>query len=163
MVTAACITGQLGIDMRSALLRVMKLSQGIVALLYTILVFSFLVNVPSAIADGVSSKTNAPTGVYASLSAAPERFTVELQTNGIYTVLVTGLMSTNRQSGTWSWDGVKRQFSLKPNTNGGAFLYELRLLRLDPRQPDTLQWIPLQGIGSAGAIDYVRFKRKNEP
>ena len=142
----------------------MKLCQGMVALLYTILVFSFLVNAPSAIADEVSSKTNAPTGVYVSLSAAPERFTVELQTNGTYTVLLTGLRSTNRESGAWSWDGIKRQFSLKPNTNGGAFSYELRLLRLDPRQPDTLQWIHLQGIGSgAGALDYVRFKRKNEP
>ena len=129
-------------------------------ILSTFLIFSFLANAQSAELSGM---TNAPTGGYASLSAATDLFTIELRTNGTYTVIVTNLMSTNSQSGVWNWDATKRQFSLKPDTTG-TFSYELRLLRVDPRHPDTLRWIPLQGIGSAeGAIDYVRFKRKDEP
>lgn len=104
-------------------------------------------------------ETNAPTGVYVSLSSMPERITIDLKTNGLYTVLAMGL-NTNSQTGVWKWDEAKRQFSLTPNTNS-VFPYELRVLRVDPRQSDTLQWIPLKGIGSAsGAIDFVRFKRK---
>lgn len=124
-------------------------------------VFTFgFIGVECASAD--DTHTNAPTGVYVSLSAIPERFTVELKTNGVYSVSVTGLR-TNSQAGVWKWDALRQQFSLTPRTKGGAFDYQLRVLRVDPRQSETLQWIPLGGIGQAsGAIDYVRFKRKDE-
>jgi hypothetical protein len=109
-----------------------------------------------------NTNTTAPTGLYLSLSDRPERITVDLKTNGVYTVLVTGLQ-TNRRSGLWTWDGEKQQFLLTPGTNTSTLAYEIRILRVDPRQEQTLQWIPSRGIGTmAGAIDYVRFKRKDD-
>ena len=106
-----------------------------------------------------AAQTNAPTGLYISLLDIPERFTVDLKTNGVYSVLAAGVR-TNSQTGVWKWDDVRRQFLLTPRTNS-AFGYQLRVLRVDPRQPETLQWIPLGAFGQAGgAIDYVRFKRK---
>jgi hypothetical protein len=123
----------------------------------------WLLQIPSIgfAAETITNPT-APTGLYISLSDRPERITVDLKTNGVYTVLATGLQ-TNRQSGVWTWDGTKRQFLLTPGTNRSAFAYELRTLRVDPRQEHTLQWIPHRGIGTiAGAIDYVRFKRKDD-
>ena len=128
------------------------------AIAISVLAFGFIGLVPAA----GETHTNAPTGVYVSLSDIPERFTVALKTNGVYSVFATGLR-TNSQTGVWRWDALKRQFSLTPTTNGGTFDYQLRVLRVDQRQPEILQWIPLGGIGQAsGAIDYVRFKRKDE-
>jgi hypothetical protein len=139
----------------------MKLRRDIASTLLAILSVWLLGIAHISFATETTSNTNAPTGLYVSLSDLPERFVVDLKTNGAYTVLSTG-MSTNSQSGVWKWDDAKREFRLTPGTNGGAFSYELRVLRIDPRQPDTLQWIPLHGIGTAtGAIDYVRFKRKD--
>ena len=124
----------------------------------SVLAFGFI----GLVAAAGETHTNAPTGVYVSLSDRPERFTVELRSNGVYSVLATGLR-TNSQTGVWRWDALKRQFSLTPSTNGGTFDYQFRVLRVDKRQPETLQWIPLGGIGQAsGAIDYVRFKKKDE-
>ena len=135
----------------------MRLQHAIALFVFTV---GFAGLVEHASAD--KTHTNAPTGIYVSLSDMPERFIVELKTNGVYSVLATGLR-TNSQTGVWSWDAAKRQFSLTPRTNGNTFHYQLRVLRIDPRQPATLQWIPLGGIGQAsGAIDYVRFKRKDE-
>jgi hypothetical protein len=82
--------------------------------------------------------------------------------NGAYSAVTTGLR-TNSQTGVWRWESARRQFSLTPSKNGSAFEYQLRVLRVDPRQPQTLQWIPLGGIGRmSGAVDYIRFKRKGE-
>jgi len=109
-----------------------------------------------------TTNATAPTGLYVSLSDRPERFVIDLKTNGVYTVLATGFQ-TNIQSGVWRWDEMRRQFLLTPGTNSSAFEYELRVLRVDPRQAHTLQWIPLRGVGtSAGVIEYVRFKRKED-
>jgi hypothetical protein len=122
-----------------------------------------LLRIPSAeSAAETNTNTTVPAGLYLSLSDRPERITVDLKTNGVYTVLVTGLQ-TNRQSGLWTWDGTKQQFLLTPGTNTSTLAYEIRILRVDPRQEQTLQWIPSRGIGTmAGAIDYVRFKRKDD-
>ena len=110
----------------------------------------------------VNVKTNAPTGLYASVTDIPDRFIVQLSTNGDYQVYTTGLR-TNSQRGRWKWDDKGQEFFLTPSTNSVAFSYEFRRLRVDPDQADTLQWIPLHGVGAtAGAIDYVRFKRKDE-
>lgn len=108
-----------------------------------------------------NGNTNAPTGRYASISDLPEQFVVQFNTNGTYKVQTTGLR-TNSQSGVWRWDDKKLQFQLTPTTNSTRFEYEFRQLRVDPRQPDTLQWIPVHNIGaSGGALDYVRLKRKD--
>ena len=121
-------------------------------------------------ASAEQAHTNAPTGVYVSLSDIPAQFTVELKTNGVYSVFATGIR-TNSQTGVWRWDALRRQFSLTPSTNGGTFDYQFRVLRVDQREPEILQWIPLGRSGQAsgggisqasGTIDYVRFKRKGE-
>ena len=114
-----------------------------------------------AIAVEMTAATNAPTGLYVAVLNA-ERFTVDLKTNGVYRVEVAGIR-TNSQTGVWKWDEERRQFSLTSNTNSTAFPYRLRVLRVDRREPDTLQWIPALGTGTvAGAIDYIRFRRKRE-
>ena len=131
-------------------------------LIIVILVLTVGLIEPVERASAEPVQTNAPTGVYVSLSDIPERFTVDLKTNGVYSALATGLR-TNSQTGVWRWDEVGRRFLLTPSTNGGTLGYQLRVLRVDPRQPETLQWIPLGGIGqAAGAIEYVRFKRKDQ-
>ena len=113
-------------------------------------------------AAGTNGDTNAPTGLYASVSDLPERFVVQLSTNGTYKVHATGLR-TNSQSGVWKWDDKRQQFLLTPDPNNSSFSYEFRRLRVDQRQPDTLQWLPLHGtVTMEGAIDYVRLKRKDE-
>lgn len=142
--------------------RVMKLRRDIVAMLPAILGVWLLAVACIGCAAEATTNTNVPTGLYVSLSDLPDRFIVDLKTNGVYTVMTTGLR-TNSQSGVWRWNDAKREFLLTPVTNGGAFSYELRVLRIDPRQADTLQWILPHGVGTAtGAIEYVRFSRKNE-
>jgi hypothetical protein len=111
----------------------------------------------------VSAGTNAPTGLYSSVLDIPERFILQLSTNGDYQVYTTG-SPANRQHGRWKWDDKRREFLLTPATNSAAFVYEFRRLRVDPHQPDKLQWIPLHGVyASEGAIDYLRFKRTDAP
>lgn len=115
----------------------------------------------SGSAAEASAPTNAPTGLYVSVTEVPDRFIVRLSTNSEYEVH-TALL-TNCQQGHWKWDDKRREFSLTPSTNTNSFGWEFRRLRVDPRQPDTLEWVPVGGIGrSRGAIDYIRFKRKNE-
>lgn len=140
---------------------VMRIRQGI-ALTIAVAILCLLQIPCIGFAAETTTNTTAPTGLYVSLRDKPEQLVVNLETNGVYTVLVTGLV-TNSQSGLWRWDEAKRQFLLTPATNSGAFEYKLRVLRADPRQTHTLQWIPGDGIGTvAGAIDYVRFKRKGD-
>lgn len=110
--------------------------------------------------------TNAPTGVY--FTDIPERITVELKTDGTYSASATGYSGTNNQTGIWKWDASKQQFSLTPGTNGGTFRYRLRLLRVDPQNRGTLQWIPprsasgeASAVKNSALIDYVRFKRRD--
>ena len=87
---------------------------------------------------------------------------MQFNTNGTYVVQTTGLR-TNSQSGVWNWDDKRQLFQLTPTTNSTRFVYDFRQLRVDPRQPDTLQWLPLHGAAAmAGTVDYVRLKRKDE-
>jgi len=142
-----------------ATLRAMRLR---LALSISLFAFGFIGLFECACAD--QAQTNAPTGVYVSLTFFPQRLTVELKTNGVYSAFETSTnsQSTNSQTGVWRRDALRRQFSLTPSTNGGTF-DQLRILRVDPRETNTLQWIPLGRVGGGGgAIDYVRFKRKDE-
>jgi hypothetical protein len=119
-----------------------------------------LVSCHSSLAADAGTITNAPTGIYESLMDMP-KFTVQLITNGDYQVRTTAL-GANSQQGRWKWNDKRQEFLLTPATNGAPFRYEFRRLRVDPREPDTLQWIPSQRVsGEAGAIDYIRFKRKS--
>ena len=114
------------------------------------------------IAAETAGNTNAPTGRYVSISDLPERFVVQISTNGTYKVQTTGLR-TNSQSGVWNWDDKRQMLQLTPTSNSTRFEYEFRQLRLDQQQPDTLQWLPLHGAAAmVGTIDYVRLKRKDE-
>jgi hypothetical protein len=111
-----------------------------------------------------NAHTNAPIGRYVSVGDLPAKFTLHLNADGNYEVQVTGLL-TNRQQGSWKWNGARQEFALTPDTNSVVFPYEFRRLRVDPREPETLQWLPLHGIGAgavSGAIDYKRFRRKDE-
>ena len=111
-------------------------------------------------------RIKAPTGVYVSGTFLPANFIVNLQTNGEYEVRAesSALLPRQVQRGKWNWDERRREFLLTPSTNRADFHYLFRRLRVDRREPDTLQWIPLRsGITTGGgAIDYVRFKRKTE-
>jgi hypothetical protein len=111
-----------------------------------------------------NANTNAPIGRYVSVGDVPAKFTLHFNADGSYEVQTTGLR-TNRQQGSWKWDGARQEFALTPATNSVAFPYEVRRLRVDAREPETLQWLPLHGIGvgaASGAIDYKRFRRKVE-
>jgi hypothetical protein len=110
-----------------------------------------------------NTNTNAPIGRYISIGDQSAKFTLRLNADGNYEVLATGL-STNRQQGSWKWDGARQEFALTPATNSVAFPYELRRLRVDAREPETLQWLPVNGMGVevSGAVQYKRFKRKEE-
>jgi hypothetical protein len=110
-----------------------------------------------------STNTNAPIGQYISIGDQPAKFTLRLKADGNYEVLATGLR-TNRQQGSWKWDGARQEFALTPATNRVTFPYELRRLRVAAREPETLQWLPLNGMGVevSGAVQYKRFKRKEE-
>jgi hypothetical protein len=135
---------------------------------FAVLAFGVLVAVAGARSSEVS-RVNAPTGLYVSVTDIPARFTIDLRTNGVYSVLATGLR-TNTQTGTWTWEVGKDQFLLTPTTNGGTFEYRFRILRVDPWNPETLKWIPDGGPGKTrgtvvdyrGTVDYVRFQRKNQ-
>lgn len=101
-----------------------------------------------------------PTGLYVSTIDVPVTFSVRLSTNGTYEVRTA--QGAQREAGRWRWDQMRKEFLLTP-TNSVAFQYEFRRLRVDPQEPETLQWIPQQSTGGAGgATDYVRFKRKND-
>ena len=109
-------------------------------------------------------KTKAPSGNFVSTISMPTFF-LRLETNGTYQVRVESPapIGIQKQGGTWKWNAPRQEFLLSPTTNGGPFGYEFRRLRVDKQESDTLQWIPLQGVGaSAGAIDYIRFKRRIE-
>jgi hypothetical protein len=111
-----------------------------------------------------NANTNAPIGRYVSVGDVPAKFTLHFNADGSYEVQTTGLR-TNRQRGSWKWDGARQEFALTPATNSVAFPYEVRRLRVDAREPETLQWLPLHGIdagAASGAIDYKRFRRKVE-
>jgi hypothetical protein len=111
-----------------------------------------------------NANTNAPIGRYVSVGDVPAKITLHFNADGSYEVQTTGLR-TNRQQGSWKWDGARQEFALTPATNSVAFPYEVRRLRVDAREPETLQWLPLHGIGvgaASGAIDYKRFRRKVE-
>jgi len=137
----------------------MKLRRDSLAMLMAILCVWLIGIARAGFAAETIANTNAPTGFYVSLSDEPELFIIDLMTNGVYTVQATGV-STSSQSGVWRWSAEKREFLLTPGTNGNAFSYELRVLRIDPQQVDTLQWVPLQALAAtSGATDYVRFKR----
>lgn len=91
----------------------------------TVMLTLWLLQIPGiGFAAETNTNTTAPTGLYDSLSDRPERITVDLKTNGVYTLLATGLQ-TNSQSGVWTWDDTKRQFLLTPGTNRSALAYEL--------------------------------------
>jgi hypothetical protein len=114
-------------------------------------------------------KSKAPTGLYVSGTPTSITFTARLETNGNYQVSAElgSPIGSQKQEGTWKWNALKQEFLLTPRTNNGAFRYELRRLRVDKQEPDTLQWIPLRGVGGPGgavegAIDYIKFKRKIE-
>jgi hypothetical protein len=111
-----------------------------------------------------NADTNAPIGRYVSVGDLPAKFTLHFNADGSYEVQTTGLR-TNRQQGSWKWDGARQEFALTPATNSVAFPYEFRRLRVDAREPETLQWLPLPGIGVgavSGAVEYKRFRRKVE-
>jgi hypothetical protein len=110
-----------------------------------------------------------PTGLYASGTSTFTTFTLRLETNGNYQVLAElgRPIGSQKQEGTWRWNALKHEFLLKPTTNKGAFNFEFHRLRVDKQETNTLQWIPLRGVGGPGgavegAIDYIRFKRKAE-
>jgi hypothetical protein len=108
-------------------------------------------------------KSKAPTGNYDS-AIGIHTFFVRLETNGAYQVRVESRapIRIQQQEGTWKWSAPRQEFLLTPMTNGEGFNDEFRRLRVDKQESDTLQWIPLQGVGaSAGAIDYIRFKRRS--
>jgi hypothetical protein len=110
--------------------------------------------------------TNAPAGLYVSFPTDPdirmkEQFIVDLKTNGVYSVLLTG-SRTNKETGVWTWDGARRQFLLTP-TNRSTFPYPLRVLRVDSQHADTLKWIPVGHVDPAsGSVEYFKFKRKHD-
>ena len=111
-----------------------------------------------------NANTNAPIERYVSVGDVPAKFTLHLNADGNYEVQTTGLL-TNRQQGSWKWDGARQEFALTPATNSVAFPYEFRRLCVHAREPETLQWLPLHGIGVgavSGAIEYKRFRRKDE-
>jgi hypothetical protein len=110
------------------------------------------------------TNSKAATGLYVSLTDIGTTLIVQLGTNGNYQVHAEDRASRSRlsQEGHWKWDGRRQEFLLTP-TNTVAFPYEFRRLRVDPRQSQMLQWIPLRSSGGAGGvIDYVRFKRKSD-
>jgi hypothetical protein len=111
--------------------------------------------------------TNAPAGLYVSFMPDPafrmkEQITVDLKTNRVYSVLVIS-SRTNKETGTWRWDGARKQFSLTPTKNRSTFPYPLRVLRVDPEHADTLKWTPVGDIDpTSGSVEYFKFKRKHE-
>ena len=110
-------------------------------------------------------KSTAPTGVYASTTPVGG-FILRLETGGGYQVLAESPSSSSTQSekGRWAWNDAAHEFLLTPNpASTEGFNFEFRRLRVDPQAPDTLQWIPLHGAGTAsGTIDYVRLKRSRD-
>jgi hypothetical protein len=118
-----------------------------------------------AIFAEATDKTSPPTGRYVSLMDIPCKFIVHLKTNQTYLIRTAGkiLPRPESQEGKWKWDGSRQEFSLNPDTNSPAFTYSIRRLRVDPRQEDTLQWIPFDSYKNGeGTIDYIRFKRQRE-
>jgi len=115
---------------------------------------------------GAPLKSSTPTGVYVSAIDVGTRFTVRLDDSGDYLVRTESTESlppleSQSQRGRWAWNEQRQEFLLTPDANNGGFGFEFRRLRVDERETDTLQWIPLHGVGaSAGAIDYVRLKRQ---
>lgn len=111
--------------------------------------------------------TNAPAGLYVSFPTYPdirmkEQFIVDLKTNGVYSVILTG-SRTNKEAGNWKWDGVRKQFLLTPTTNRSTFPYPLRVLRVDSEHADTLKWIPVGDIDPAsGSFELFKFRRKHD-
>ncbi len=109
-----------------------------------------------------SPHSEAPMGHYVSASSIPFTFIVRLETNGNYEVRAESPGPTGSQNGRWTWNTERQEFLLTPSTNSGDFPYEFRLLRADKRESDALQWMPSHGLGTpAGAIDCVKFKRRN--
>ena len=107
-------------------------------------------------------KSSAPTGVYAAATPVGN-FTIHLNENGDYSVRAESAApgASQIQQGRWNWSGQRQEFLLTPSDGSADFQFEFRRLRVDQSEPRTLQWIPLQGVGaSAGAADYVRFKRE---
>lgn len=109
--------------------------------------------------------STAPTGVYASTTPVGG-FTLRLETGGGYQVLAESPSgaSTLSEKGRWAWNDAAHEFLLTPNpTSAGGFNFEFRRLRVDLKDPDTLQRIPLHGAGAVGGtIDYVRLKRSGD-
>ncbi len=145
----------------------MKVQWPIPSVLLSVVSVLFVSVHRDGLAAEAASKSKPPTGLYVSVTDIPATFIVRLSTNGTYQLRAESQrspVSSQRQEGHWKWDGQRQEFLLIPTTNAVPFLYEFRRLRVDPRQSDTLQWIPLRTGGAAGGgvIDYVRFRREDE-
>ncbi len=98
--------------------------------------------------DGVA-KPGPPTGLYVLTMAGATAITLGLSTNGDYEVHTDGGLAKSQVQGKWQWDDRLQEFLLTPSTNSPDFgpnagrLRELRRLRVDRQETDTLQWIPL--------------------
>ena len=91
--------------------------------------------------------------------------TISLDGTGDYQV-TSALIGFNKfsrtQRGRWTWNQQREEFLLTPDPASEDLGYEFRRLRLDDRDPDTLQWLPFNDLkGSPGASDYIRFRREN--
>ena len=138
---------------------------GIIVVFCMVISFASCRGPESQTHTGAPLKSSAPTGVYVSATSVGTGFTVRLDDSGDYLVRAESdslpPLGSQSQQGRWVWNEQRQEFLLTPNASSGRFQFEFRRLRVDKHEPDTLQWIPLHGAGaSAGAIDYVRFKRQ---
>ena len=112
-----------------------------------------------------AAKLNPPTGLYFSVAEISPTFNIKFGTNGEYQVEVGRCVPLGciSQKGKWKWDNQKREFTLTPEEPADLWHFNFRRFAADKQEPDTLEWVPLSGVGNVlGVYHTVRFRRQGE-
>ena len=114
--------------------------------------------------NGVA-KTKVPTGFYVSVPEITPALSIKFGTNGEYQVEVgaCGPLGCLSQKGKWKWDDQRQEFLLTPKAPVDLWHFDFRRFAVDRREPKTLRWVPLNGIGNVLGVDRsVGFQRQEE-
>jgi hypothetical protein len=110
-------------------------------------------------------KPKAPTGFYVSVPEISPTLCMRFDTNGLYEVEIgpCGPLGCLSQKGKWKWDDHKQEFLLTPISPVDLWHFDFRRFKLDPQQPDTLEWVSLDGAGNVlGVYRSVSFRRRGD-